>query len=145
MRTALFLLLLHVLTSWSGKTSSCYLLREYSRLMTSPWRRTSEPLVQDLVSPTITSMQGTRTLYLRTYLLTYSMQQSPSWEANRSSASQEIPPNFMEPEGSLPHSQVPATCPYPEPDQSCPSPHPHPHPTSWRSILPSNFLQSVRP
>jgi len=29
----------------------------------------------------------------------------------------------MEPEGSLPHSQVPATCPYPEPDQS--SPHPH--------------------
>ena len=29
----------------------------------------------------------------------------------------------MEPEGSLPHSQVPATCPYPEPDQS--SPHAH--------------------
>jgi len=26
----------------------------------------------------------------------------------------------MEPEGSLPHSQVPITCPYPEPDQSCP-------------------------
>jgi len=24
----------------------------------------------------------------------------------------------MEPEGSLPHSQVPTTCPYPEPDQS---------------------------
>ena len=24
-------------------------------------------------------------------------------------------PHFMEPEGSLPHSQVPATCPYPEP------------------------------
>ena len=24
----------------------------------------------------------------------------------------------MEPEGSLPHLQVPATCPYPEPDQS---------------------------
>jgi hypothetical protein len=29
----------------------------------------------------------------------------------------------MELEGSLPHSQVPATCPYPEPDYS--SPHPH--------------------
>jgi len=27
----------------------------------------------------------------------------------------------MEPEGSLPHSQVPATCPYPEPDRSSPS------------------------
>jgi len=25
----------------------------------------------------------------------------------------------MESEGSLPHSQVPATCPYAEPDQSC--------------------------
>jgi hypothetical protein len=24
----------------------------------------------------------------------------------------------MEPEGSLPHSQAPATCPYPEPAQS---------------------------
>jgi len=38
----------------------------------------------------------------------------------------------MEPEGSLPHSQIPATCPYPEPARS--SPHP-PHLTSWRSIL----------
>jgi hypothetical protein len=29
----------------------------------------------------------------------------------------------MKPEGSLPHSQVPATCPYPETVRS--SPHPH--------------------
>ena len=29
----------------------------------------------------------------------------------------------MESEGSLPHSQVPATCPYPEPDLSSPYPH----------------------
>jgi len=29
----------------------------------------------------------------------------------------------MEPEGSLPHSQVPATYPYPEPDLSSPCPH----------------------
>jgi hypothetical protein len=29
----------------------------------------------------------------------------------------------MEPEGSLPHSQVPATCPYPEPARSSPCPH----------------------
>ena len=37
----------------------------------------------------------------------------------------------MEPDGSVPHSQMPATCPNPEPDKSslCP------HPTSWRSIL----------
>jgi hypothetical protein len=26
----------------------------------------------------------------------------------------------MEPAGSLPRSQEPATCPYPKPDQSCP-------------------------
>ena len=38
----------------------------------------------------------------------------------------------MEPEGSLPNSQVPATCPYPEPTPSSPSP---PYTTSWKSIL----------
>ena len=37
----------------------------------------------------------------------------------------------MESEGSLPHSQVLTTCPYPEPDQ----PSPCPHPTSWWSTL----------
>jgi hypothetical protein len=31
----------------------------------------------------------------------------------------------MDPEGSLPQSQVPATCPYPEPDQSIPYPTSH--------------------
>ena len=36
----------------------------------------------------------------------------------------------MEPEGSLPPSQVPATCPHPKPDQSSPL-----HLTSWRYIL----------
>ena len=41
-------------------------------------------------------------------------------------------PHFMEPEGSLSLSQVPANCPYPEPARSSPYP---PHPTSWRSIL----------
>jgi hypothetical protein len=35
----------------------------------------------------------------------------------------------VEPESSLPHSQAPATCPYPEPTPSSPPP------TSWRSIL----------
>ena len=29
----------------------------------------------------------------------------------------------MEPEGSLPHSQMPSTCPYPEPARSSPLPH----------------------
>jgi len=62
-------------------------------------------------------------------LLTYSMVQSPSWAADWLAASQEISPHFTEPEGSLPHSQASATCPYPGPAQSSP------HPTSWRSIL----------
>jgi len=29
----------------------------------------------------------------------------------------------MEPEGSLPHSQAPASCPYPEPARSSPCRH----------------------
>ena len=41
------------------------------------------------------------------------MVQSPSWEANCFAASQEIPRIYMEPEGSLPHSQASATCPCP--------------------------------
>ena len=41
-------------------------------------------------------------------------------------------PHFVEPEGSLPHSQVPATSPYPEPDQN---PVHAPRYKSWRSIL----------
>ena len=55
----------------------------------------------------------------------------------------------MQPEGSLPHSQVPATCPYPEPARSSPCPHiplpedpSHYHPPiyAWVSQV-VNFLQ----
>ena len=49
-------------------------------------------------------------VYILTCLLTYSMVQSPSWEANWFAASQEIPRIFMEPEGSLPHSQASSAC-----------------------------------
>ena len=35
-------------------------------------------------------------------------------------ANQEIPQHFMEPESSLPYSQAPATCPYPQPTPSSP-------------------------
>jgi len=48
------------------------------------------------------------------------MEQSPSREAKGFSATPEISPHFMEPEGSFPYSQVPATCPYPEPARSSP-------------------------
>ena len=41
----------------------------------------------------------------------------------------------MVPEGSLPHSQVPATCPYTEPAQSSPYPHiPHPEDSASEEI-----------
>jgi hypothetical protein len=50
------------------------------------------------------------------------MEQSPSWEANRFQLLKQSP-HFIEPEGSLPHSQVHANCPYPEPDQSSPRIH----------------------
>jgi hypothetical protein len=48
------------------------------------------------------------------------MEPSPSSEANQFAASQGIPRIFMEPEGSLPYSQVPANYPYPEPTSSSP-------------------------
>jgi hypothetical protein len=58
------------------------------------------------------------------------MEQTP-WEANNTSAIQEIPRIWGggEPERSLSHSQEVATLPYPEPDQSSPCTHS----ISWRS------------
>ena len=56
-------------------------------------------------------------LTCRTILATVSLQsiqQKSSWEANWYSATQEIPPHFMEPKGSLSHSQEPVTWLYPE-------------------------------
>jgi hypothetical protein len=51
------------------------------------------------------------------YLLTYSMEQSPSWEANRWTLQLVKKfPTFMQHESPSPSPQVPATCPYPEPN-----------------------------
>ena len=56
-----------------------------------------------------------------TYLLTYSMEQSPSWEANQYTLQLVKKfPAFMEPESSTPYSQVTAIRPYPEPTPSSP-------------------------
>jgi hypothetical protein len=52
------------------------------------------------------AFSGSRVL---TYLLTYSMERSPSWEADQSlQLVKKIPRIFMEPESSLQYSQVPA-------------------------------------
>jgi hypothetical protein len=50
-----------------------------------------------------------------TYLFTYLLNGAESLLRSYSVCSQSrYYPHFIEPEGSLPHSQVPATCPYPE-------------------------------
>ena len=69
--------------------------------------------------------------YLNTYFLTYSMEQSPSQEANRPSASQEIPRILCNPNV---HYRV-YKCPPPVPILSQNNPVHAPNHTSWRSIL----------
>jgi hypothetical protein len=70
----------------------------------------------------------------QTALLTKSMEKNLSWEPNSRSAGQEILRFFIEPEGSLPFSQEPATGHYPKPDDEF-APHGHTHPISLISIL----------
>ena len=48
------------------------------------------------------------------------MEQSPSWKANWFLQLVKKFPAFLEPEGSSPYPQAPATCPYPEPTPSSP-------------------------
>jgi len=72
-----------------------------------------------------------------TYLFTYSMEQSPSWDANRFSASQEIP-RILWNLKVLCHIYK---CLPPVPSLSQINKVHAPHPTSWRSILMlSSFL-----
>ena len=64
-------------------------------------------------------------------LLTYSLEQSPSWEANHFAASQEIPRTLW----NLKVHNCIHKCPPPVPIPSQLNPVHTPHPTSWRSIL----------
>jgi len=74
-------------------------------------------------------------IYLPTYLLTFSMEQSPSWEVNNFSASQDIPRILWNPKAHyLIHKYPP-----PVPVLSHIDLVLIPHPTSWRSILILSF------
>jgi hypothetical protein len=71
-----------------------------------------------------------------TYLLTYSVEQSPSWKDNWFAARQEIPRVLWNPK--VPHCTHKRPPPIPilsQPNQSS-----HPHPT-WRSILTYSHLR----
>ena len=78
-----------------------------------------------------TTIQHPPVRNIPTYLLTYSMEQSPSWEPNRFSASQEIPHILWSPKVHYRSHK----CPPPVPILSQLDPVHTPHPTSWISIL----------
>ena len=74
------------------------------------------------------------------YLLTYSIEQSPSWEANWFCSWSRNSPHFMEqPESSLPYPQAPTTCPYLEPTPSSPH-HPFPLPEDPSQYYPPIYV-----
>jgi hypothetical protein len=77
--------------------------------------------------------------YILNYLLTYFMQQSPSWEANRFEASQEIAAFLWNPKVLYRTHK----CPPSVPSQSQLNPVHTPHLTSWRFILILSALQNL--
>jgi len=119
--------------TWQGKTSSirrksllCNRV-QYNFHMDSPGRKPGLPCPEKMLSG-LWQMETLKTCsrfsnygmcrgrlsfkcrlahwFLITDLLTYFMEQSPSCEADRFSASQKIPPHFMELVSTLPHSQA---------------------------------------
>jgi len=101
-----------------------YWIRSSVGRIAPAWRRREIPLIS-LYQLSYWACFATILTYLLTYFLPYLLTPYStvllekltvcSWSRNS--------PHFMEPEGSLPHSQVPVTCPYPEPARSCPYTH----------------------
>ena len=81
-------------------------------------------LIRGLVSanghPTMLNKMYVTQHMLLTYLLTYLLHGAESLKTQLVLQLVKKFPAFLEPEGSSPYSQVPATCPYPEPTPSSP-------------------------
>jgi hypothetical protein len=92
-------------------------------------RRTSSSLTHSKMFRFSSHVYLPQILCLGLYLLTYSLEQNPSWEANWFSASQEIPRTLWDPKV---HYHI-HKCPPPILSQL--DPVHTPHPTSFRSIL----------
>jgi hypothetical protein len=86
-------------------------------------------VLEEHIASTSRVEDGGRMFFRNVSWLTNYMEPCAYWEAASRSTIQEFPQHFMEPEGSLPCSQEPSCCSYPEPDESSPY-----HPT-LRSIL----------
>jgi len=108
--------------SWSGKRLPHLPVNE---------PRTSSSQSIHYTDQTILFNTWARVNRISAYLLTYSMEQIPSWEANRFSVSQEIPRILWNPKV---HYRI-HKCPPPVPILNQLEPVHVPHPTSWRSIL----------
>jgi len=75
------------------------------------------PISTNHISDDILYADDTSVLVLHTPCIRVLLEKLTGSQQSRSS------PHFIELEGSLPHSQVPAACPYPEPALSSTYPH----------------------
>jgi hypothetical protein len=86
--------------------------------------------------PFVFTIRSYRNLASLSFQLTNSTEQSAASETNYT-FSESNSPHFMEPEGSSPSSQEPATSPCPEPDESKSHPEPYFSNIRFNIILPS--------
>ena len=119
----------------SARSESLYWLRHPTRrLNINPWNAELNPIchllallgAHHILHVSRISVNASKSKFwievrIISYLLTYSMEQRPSWKANWFLQLVKNFPAFLEPEGSSPYPQAPATCPYPEPTPSSPN------------------------
>jgi hypothetical protein len=112
-------LLGHSLTEFLSQHSSCLSENGHSEFRDHGILRLPQLLLLLLHSVSCPALR------LRTYFLTYLLTYLTPWcrVLLEKLIGFQLVTHFMEPEGSLPHTQVLASCPYPDPTQSSPYPH----------------------